>query len=226
MRLSKETADFQNRLGYSFRDPGLLVSALTHPSLAGPSRPSNQRLEFLGDRILNLIVAEALFNADQVATEGVLAPRYNALVRKETCAELAAAIGVGTVLRLGRTETVSGGRRKRAALADALEAVIAAVYLDGGYAEARRVVLALYGGRIDAVPDDAKDSKSALQEWAQARGQPLPDYVEISRSGPSHALVFTVEARLTSGETATASAPTKRAAEQAAAKTLLDRLEG
>ncbi len=224
MRLAAELAAFAGRLGHDFRDAALLVQAVTHPSHSAPTRPDNQRLEFLGDRILGLVMAEALLAADGAATEGQLAPRFNALVRKETCAAVARDIGLGEVLRLGRSEMMSGGRRKEALLADALEAVIAAVYLDAGFAAAREVVLRLWGDRIGAVEEDARDAKTALQEWAQARGQTPPAYVEVAREGPDHAPVFTIEARLSDGTSARAKAASKRQAEQAAAQALLARV--
>lgn len=226
MRLSAEMRAFEARLGHDFRRPALLVEALTHSSMSSPSRGDNQRLEFLGDRVLGLVMAEALLAQDRAAAEGQLAPRFNALVRKETCADVAREIDLGAVLKLGRSEMLSGGRRKQALLGDAMEAVIAAVYLDGGFAAAREVVLRLWGGRIAAVETDARDAKTALQEWAQARGLMPPDYVELARSGPDHAPVFTIAARLATGESAEATAGSKRQAEQAAARALLDRLEG
>ncbi len=221
MRLSADLVTFSTRLGHRFRDPDLLIRALTHASISSPQRPDNQRLEFLGDRVLGLVIAEALLAADKGAREGQLAPRYNALVRKETCAAIARDIGLGDVLKLGRSEMKSGGRRKDALLGDAMEAVIAAVYADGGFEAARDLVLRLWQARIDKVDSDARDAKTSLQEWAQARGLPPPDYVETDRTGPDHAPVFTIEARLQSGQTASASAPSKRAAEQAAAKALI-----
>lgn len=226
MRLSAEMRAFAARLGHDFARPALLVEALTHSSMSSPSRGDNQRLEFLGDRVLGLVMAEALLEQDRAAAEGQLAPRFNALVRKETCAEVAREIDLGEVLKLGRSEMLSGGRRKLALLGDAMEAVIAAVYLDGGFAAARAVVLRLWGARIAAVEADARDAKTALQEWAQARGLAPPDYIEVARSGPDHAPVFTIEARLATGESAEATAGSKRQAEQAAARALLDRLEG
>jgi ribonuclease-3 len=218
-------AEFQARLGHEFADPALLVRALTHSSMSSPNRDDNQRLEFLGDRVLGLVMAEALLAHDGAATEGQLAPRFNALVRKEACADVAREIELGTVLKLGRSEMLSGGRRKLALLGDAMEAVIAAVYVDAGFEAARAMVLRLWGGRIGAVKEDARDAKTALQEWAQARGLPPPDYAETARSGPDHAPVFTIEARLQSGEQASATAGSKRQADQAAARALLDRLE-
>ncbi|MDJ1008899.1 MAG: ribonuclease III [Paracoccaceae bacterium] len=221
MKLSGELAAFEARLGHRFSDPGLLIRALTHPSISTEARPDNQRLEFLGDRVLGLVIAEALLAADAGAAEGALAPRLNALVRKETCADIAREIDLGAVLRLGRSETMSGGRRKTALLGDAMEAVIAAVYLDGGYSAAQAMVLRLWGNRIATVEADARDPKTALQEWAQARGEAPPAYVEIAREGPDHAPRFTIEVRLENGRKAAAAAPSKRAAEQAAARALL-----
>jgi|TARA_B100000378_G_scaffold9670_1_gene8251 ribonuclease-3 len=214
------------RLGHDFARPELLVRALTHGSIATATRPDNQRLEFLGDRVLGLVMAEALFQADPAATEGQLAPRYNALVRGETCAAIARRIGLGEVLKLGRSEMMSGGRRKEALLADAMEAVIAAIYLDAGFDAARQVVLILWRDRLDTLEDDPRDAKTALQEWAQANGMPPPVYEQTARSGPDHAPVFHVTARLADGREAQAQGVgTKRSVEQAAAQALLARLE-
>lgn len=224
MRLSADLAAFQGRLGHTFRKPELLVRAVTHASIGTATRPDNQRLEFLGDRVLGLVMAEALLSADQGASEGQLAPRFNALVRKETCADVAREVGLGDVLKLGRSEMLTGGRRKEALLGDAMEAVIAAVYQDAGFEAARTLVLRLWAGRIAAVEPDARDAKTSLQEWAQARGMPPPVYEEAGRSGPDHAPQFTVRVKLASGEAAEATAGSKRVAEQAAARTLLERI--
>ncbi|MEH7827349.1 ribonuclease III [Gemmobacter denitrificans] len=226
MKLAADLQAFEQKLGHRFRDPSLLVQAVTHSSLSSATRPDNQRLEFLGDRVLGLAMAEALLQADMAAAEGQLAPRFNALVRKEACADVAREIGLGEVLKLGRSEMLSGGRRKEALLGDAMEAVIAAVYLDAGFDAARAIVRQLWGPRIGRVEQDARDAKTALQEWVQARGQQPPSYTALGRSGPDHQPVFTVEVRLTSGESEQAQAGTKRAAEQAAAKALLARMEG
>lgn len=225
MRLSADLVEFQDRLGHKFRQPALLLRAVTHASISSPTRPDNQRLEFLGDRVLGLVMAEALLGADQQATEGQLAPRFNALVRKETCAEVARDIGLGEVLKLGRSEMMSGGRRKEALLGDAMEAVIAAVHQDGGFEAARQLVLRLWGDRIGTVAPDARDAKTALQEWAQARAMQPPAYTLTGRDGPDHQPRFTVEVRLDNGAAETASAGSKRAAEQMAAGTLLARME-
>ena len=225
MKLSAELAAFAARLGHDFARPELLHRALTHPSMSSPARPDNQRLEFLGDRVLGLVMAEALLKADKGASEGQLAPRFNALVRKETCAEVARALDLGAALKLGRSEMLSGGRRKEAILADAMEAVIAAVYLDAGFEAARGLILCHWGDRLHSVASDARDPKTMLQEWAQARGQTPPRYVEAGRSGPDHAPEFIIEAQLDSGESSRASAGSKRQAEQLAARALLERLE-
>jgi len=225
LKLAADLAEFSARLGHDFSDPSLLIRAVTHASLSTKTRPDNQRLEFLGDRVLGLVMSEALFTADVSANEGQLAPRFNALVRRETCADVARDVDLGAVLKLGRSEMVSGGRRKEALLGDAMEAVIAAVYLDAGLDAARAVILRHWARRIEQVDDDARDAKTALQEWAQARGQTPPVYTEIGRTGPDHAPVFTVEVQLVSGEAERAQAPAKRHAEQAAAKALLARVE-
>lgn len=225
MRLGADLIALCDRLGHSFARPELLMRALTHASISSAARSDNQRLEFLGDRVLGLVISEAVLSADREASEGLLAPRYNALVRKETCADVARQIDLGAVLKLGRSEMKSGGRRKEALLGDAMEAVIAAVYVDAGFEVARDMVLRLWGDRISSVEEDARDPKTSLQEWAQARGQQPPSYTETNREGPDHAPIFTVEARLESGQTASATAASKRNAEQAAAKMLLANVE-
>ncbi len=225
---------FALRLGHDFADLALLAHALTHASAIGEARAAirprrgerappqdNQRLEFLGDRVLALAVAEALLAQDPRAPEGAIAPRFNALVRRETLADVARGLDLGAVLRLGRAEARSGGRRKEALLADAMEAVIAAIYRDAGYEAARAAVMRQWGDRIGRVEEDARDAKTALQEWAQARGEAPPDYALVDREGPDHAPWFTIEARLADGRTALARAGSKREAEQMAAQMLL-----
>ena len=225
MKLAADLKAFEARIGHTFRQPDLLLRAVTHASISSTTRPDNQRLEFLGDRVLGLVMAEALLGADMDASEGQLAPRFNALVRKEACAEVAREVGLGDVLKLGRSEMLSGGRRKEALLGDAMEAVIAAVYQDGGFDAARSLILRLWGARIGAVEQDARDPKTSLQEWAQARAMPPPIYTEQGREGPDHQPIFTVEVRLESGEAELARAGSKRVAEQAAARALLARME-
>ena len=211
-------------LGHRFGEPALLEQAVTHPSATSPARPDNQRLEFLGDRVLGLIVAEALLAAYPGEAEGALAPRFNALVRGETLAEIAVEIGLGEFLRLGRSEATGGGRKKKAILADAMEAVIAALFLDGGMAAAQHFILARWQGRIEAPDTAPMDAKNRLQEWAQGRGMAPPAYAVTGREGPDHAPRFTVEARLESGETSGGQASSKKQAELIAAAELLARL--
>ena len=224
MKKSEAIRSFEQRLGYEFSNLSLLVEALTHSSIASDFRKDNQRLEFLGDRVLGLVMAEALLEIDQTAPEGTLAPRFNALVRKETCAEVARQIELGDVLKIGRSEMLSGGRRKDALLGDGMEAVIAAIYKDGGFEIAKTIIIKLWGDRKKNVKVDARDAKTMLQEWAQARGQNPPNYEVISRSGPDHAPDFLVKVILPSGETSEAMAGSKRQAEQMAAKELLQKI--
>ncbi len=211
-------------VGHRFADPKLLTQAITHPSASSPSRPDNQRFEFLGDRVLGLIVSEALLTAFPDAPEGDLAPRFNSLVRRETLAEVAAEIDLGSYLNLGRSENISGGRRKAAILADAMEAVIAALYLDGGLEAAKGFVLSHWSARLTKVQATPQDAKTRAQEWAQARGLSPPEYRTLDRSGPDHAPVFKVEARLGNGASAVGEAGTKKTAEQQAAAELLNKV--
>ncbi len=224
MKKSEAIRSFEQRLGYDFSNLSLLLEALTHSSIDSDFRKDNQRLEFLGDLVLGLVMAEALLEIDQTAPEGTLAPRFNALVRKETCAEVARQIELGGVLKIGRSEMLSGGRRKDALLGDGMEAVIAAIYKDGGFEVAKTIIINLWGDRIKNVKGDARDAKTMLQEWAQARGQNPPNYEVMSRSGPDHAPDFLVKVILDSGETSEALAGSKRQAEQMAAKALLQKI--
>jgi ribonuclease-3 len=221
MKLAADLRAFEARIGHRFRRSELLIRAVTHSSIGSATRPDNQRLEFLGDRVLGLVMAEAMLAADRQATEGQLAPRFNALVRKETCAEVAREVGLGDVLKLGRSEMLTGGRRKETLLGDAMEALIAAVYLDGGFEAAKAFVLRLWGDRVNEAEARVYNPKSALQEKTQGLGLGLPVYVEVDRSGPDHQPVFTIEVRLENGMTARAQAAGKRAAETAAAEAAL-----
>jgi len=225
VKLSADLRAFEARIGHRFSKPDLLIRALTHGSVSSPTRSDNQRLEFLGDRVLGLVMAAALLDHDTTATEGQIAPRFNALVRKEACADVARQIDLGAVLKLGRSEMLSGGRRKQALLGDAMEAVIAAVFRDAGFEAAGDMIRRLWGDRITTVETDARDAKTALQELVQARGEQPPAYVELARTGPDHAPAFTIAARLQNGDEAQATAGSKRQAEQAAATALMAKLE-
>lgn len=212
-------------LGHRFADLSRLERAVTHPSAATGMRPDNQRLEFLGDRVLGLVVAEMLMQRFPDLPEGELAPRFNALVRRETLAEIAQGMDLGRFLRLGRSEQTSGGRRKAAILADALEAVIAALYLDGGLAPAAAFIRTHWQQPMQSVRSSPLDAKTRAQEWLQGRGLRPPDYVLIDRTGPDHAPVFTIEAQLEDGRSARGTAKSKKLAEQEAATALLLQLE-
>jgi ribonuclease-3 len=225
LKLAAELIEFCARLGHDFADPELLIEAVTHSSLSSTTRSDNQRLEFLGDRVLGLVIAEALSDRDPEASEGQMAPRFNALVRKETCAEIARGLDLGAALKMGRSEMISGGRRKQAILADGMEAILAAVYRDAGFEVAKTLILRLWDTRIDAAKIDARDAKTTLQEWAQARGMKPPKYVEVGRSGPDHAPVFEIEAQLSNGISGAGTAESKRNAQQAAADAVLRQVE-
>ncbi|MCI4660202.1 MAG: ribonuclease III [Neomegalonema sp.] len=222
-----DNADFvavETVIGYRFQDRALLAEALTHVSAGGEARPNNQRLEFLGDRVLGLIIAQALLAAFPNEAEGQLAPRLNALVRKETLAEIGSGLDIGAHMQMARSEAMTGGRKKQALIADAMEALIAAVYLDGGLEAARHMVSTLWQDRVSAETAAPIDAKTALQEWAQAHGLALPLYRLIERTGPDHAPIFTVEAALSDGRSAKATDAPKRTAEQKAAAALLARI--
>jgi ribonuclease-3 len=211
-------------LHYKFSDAALLREALTHASsISRPGETTYERMEFLGDRVLGLVIAEALYAAFPQAKEGELAPRLTALVRAETCAAVAGTLKLGDHLILGESEMQSGGAGKPAILADAIEAVIGAIFLDGGYEAARDFVFRHWRGFIDGSPQVARDAKTLLQEWAQGRGYPLPHYETTERSGPDHAPQFSVSVRVEQFKPADGSGPSKRQAEQQAAENFLRR---
>jgi ribonuclease-3 len=218
-----ELGDLEARLGHSFANALLVEQALTHPSasLAGGA-PSYERLEFLGDRVLGLAVSEMLCEAYPGAPEGALAVRLNRLVRGETCAEVAQVWNVGPHLRLGVGEARNGGRKKIAILGDACEALIGAVFLDAGFPAARALVRRFWEARMRADAAPIQDAKTAAQEWAAARGLPLPSYVIVERSGPDHMPLFVMQIEIDGFAPERGEATSKRAAEQAAARAFLD----
>ena len=216
----------ETRIGYRFSDVALLTCALTHISaLKGPRNRtgSYQRLEFLGDHVLGLVISDMLFRGFPKADEGELSRRLADLVRKETCAEIAVTIELGAAIRLGSSEINAGARKRPAILADVCEALIGAVYLDGGYAAASALVERLWQARMQAKAQPLRDPKTVLQEWAQARGLPTPAYREVARSGPDHNPEFRVAVQLPEFAPAEGSGRSKRAAEQAAAAAMLTR---
>lgn len=199
--------------------------ALTHASVRGGkvARFDNERLEFIGDRVLGLAIAEALNGQYPDASEGELARRYNRLVRGEACAKVARTIGLGDHLILSESEADSGGRNKTTILADAAEALLGAVFIDGGFEKARGVVHRLWREQSELVPEVSVDAKSALQEWAQGQGLALPRYTVVARNGPDHAPRFTAEVLIAGKAPAQGEGASKRIAEQAAASALLTR---
>ena len=230
MTNARRAKGFEARLGYQFSDRTLLKRALTHASVRTTSKRAseqdNERLEFLGDRVLGLSIAELISEAFAKANEGELARIFNHLVRGETCADVARAIGLGEQLILSDSEASSGGREKVTILADACEAVLAAIFLEGGFDAARRIVRLHWAKRLETLPIEAADAKSALQEWAQGQGLDLPKYKELNREGPDHAPHFTTEVRVGGrkaplARVATGIGSSKRAAEQSAATALL-----
>jgi len=216
----------EERVGYRFKDGALLDCALTHISALKGARNragSYQRLEFLGDHVLGLVISDVLFRAFPKADEGELSRRLADLVRKETCAEIAVTIELGAAIKLGSSEANAGGRKRPAILADVCEALIGAVYLDGGYPAAEGLVERLWQVRMQATAQPLRDSKTVLQEWAQARGLPTPAYREVARTGPDHSPEFRVAVQLPNFAPAEGSGRSKRAAEQAAATAMLTR---
>lgn len=214
------------QLGYSFSNPDLLEIALTHSSAISPARRterSYQRLEFLGDRVLGLVVADMLYKRLPKANEGELSRTLNTLVRKETCADVARKLNLGSFLRLGESEARSGGAEKEAIIADVTEAVIGAVYLDGGFEASHTLVERLFGGMIGRANAKRADAKTALQEWAQGRALEPPTYDLAERSGPDHAPEFKISVAVKGFRAETAQGPSKKIAEHRAAESFLIR---
>jgi ribonuclease-3 len=225
-RRRRGTTAVEDTIGYRFTDPDLLERALTHISaLKGAQARSGsyQRLEFLGDHVLGLAVSDMLFRAFPRADEGELSRRLADLVRRETCAEVARVIDLGSALRLGASEANAGGRARVAILADVCESLIGAVFLDGGYQAAADFVARFWDERMRKPTRALRDPKTVLQEWAQARGLPTPEYREIERTGPHHDPEFRIAVSLPAREPAEGKGRSKRAAEQAAAAALLAR---
>ncbi len=225
-RRKRSATALENRIGYRFTDAAMLECALTHISALKGARNragSYQRLEFLGDHVLGLVISDMLYRAFPKADEGELSRRLADLVRKETCAEIARSIDLGAAIRLGSSEANAGARTRLAILADVCESVIGAVYLDGGYKAAESLVERLWEQRMRAPGQPLRDPKTILQEWAQARGLPTPAYREVARSGPDHNPEFRVAVQLPAFAPAEGMGRSKRAAEQAAAAAMLAR---
>jgi len=213
------------KLGHEFADFVLLQRALTHSSARtrGPKTHDYERLEFLGDRVLGLVIAELLIEHYPDDQEGELAQRFNRLVRKETCAEIAEALKLGDHIIMSASEAGSGGRGKLTILGDACEALLGAIFLDAGYDTARSIIRILWSDHINDNSTPLRDAKSALQEWAQGRGLDLPLYTDMSREGPDHAPIFITRVEVQGLEPAEGEGPSKRIAEQTAASAMLIR---
>jgi len=225
-RRRRAAGALEDRIGYRFKDGGLFERALTHISaVSGPHNPagSYQRLEFLGDHVLGLVVSEMLFRAFPRANEGELSRRLAELVRKDACADVARAMDLGSAIKLGSSEAQAGGRYRTTILGDACEALIGAVFLDGGFAAAAEVIERFWRDRMLTPVRPLRDPKTLLQEWAQARGLPTPSYREIARTGPQHDPEFRVAVELPDRAPAEGVGRSKRAAEQAAAAAMLER---
>ncbi len=215
-------AELEQRIGYTFKDRALLREALTHGSVHEglKKRPDYDRLEFLGDRILGLCVAERLLAEHQHEQEGELAPRYNSLVNRHACARAARAAGLGEALLLSPAEAASGGRNKEAILGDICESVIAALYLDSGLETARAFIMRFWGDAFEDAKGARRDAKTALQEWAAAKKKHLR-YVEVAQSGPEHAPHFIIDAHVEGFEPVRGEGSSKREAQRAAAEAFL-----
>jgi len=225
----------EDRIGHAFLQPQLLQDALTHPSFSAVSRKSNkakapisqyERLEFLGDRVLGLAVADMLWRKYPNEPEGDLALRFTAVVSQEPLAEVAVELGLDQAILLNAGTTKDNGRSNATILSDTCEAVLGALYQDAGFDVAKALIERLWAERILRNPTPKRDAKTSLQEWAQGRGLPLPKYSVLSQSGPSHAPTFEIEVVVQGQGTEVASGGAKRATEQAAAAAMLNRLTG
>jgi ribonuclease III len=219
-------AAIEARIGHKFADPALLITAFTHVSALKPAHKradSYQRLEFLGDRVLGLVVSDMLYRAFPNADEGELSKRLADLVRKESCAEVAKSLGLLDDIKLGQVGASAGARLRKSVLGDICEAVIGAVFLDGGYAAAAQFVERNWTERMRKLRRPLRDPKTVLQEWAQGKGLPTPVYREIERTGPHHDPQFRVAVDLPGLDPAEGVGGNKRAAEKVAASVMIAR---
>ena len=219
------TDDLLGTLGHDFQDRDLLEEALTHRSAASRDSVAYERLEFLGDRVLALVIADMLMEAFPEEAEGALARRLAVLVSQDTLAAVARDIGLGAHIRLSRGDADSGGRENDSILSDVCEAVIAAIYRDGGLEPARGFIQRHWQARLEAAVAPPQDPKTSLQQWALGRGLPLPDYAVVGREGPDHAPEFTVSVTVKGHPAAEGVGPSKRSAEREAARRLLTDLD-
>ncbi len=221
MKLNLNQKELCENLDYSFQNLDFLEQALVHSSLKSRGANNNQRMEFLGDRILGFVISDYLFTNYPEWKEGDLALNYNSLVCKKTCGEIAEQIDLGKSLIMGKSESKHGGRLKKAILADALEALISAVYLDSNLKTVKKLILNLWSSKLKNVGDVELDSKTALQHWIQGKGGGLPIYTDLKKEGLDHDPTFHVQVKLDNGLTANGMAKSKRYAQQKAAEKLL-----
>ena len=225
MKNTYHQKEISKLLDYQFKNNRLLEEALTHASARKSSKVNNERLEFLGDRVLGLVIAEELLTKNPNSTEGEVATYYNSLVKKETCAFIAKEIGLENLLTLGKSVKRTNDRQKDKILGNAIEALIGAIFLDAGFDTSKELVLKVWRKRIDIVRDIEAHAKTALQELLQSKGQEPPTYKQISRTGPDHDPDFCVEVVLGSGLKAIGNGSTKRMAETKAAEQILEKIK-
>ena len=225
MKNTYHQKEISKLLDYQFKNNRLLEEALTHASARKSSKVNNERLEFLGDRVLGLVIAEELLRKNPNSTEGEVATYYNSLVKKETCAFIAKEIGLENLLTLGKSVKRTNDRQKDKILGNAIEALIGAIFLDADFDTSKQLVLKVWRKRIDIVRDIEAHAKTALQELLQSKGQEPPKYKQISRTGPDHDPDFCVEVVLGSGLKAIGNGSTKRMAETKAAEQILEKIK-
>ncbi len=225
MKNTYHQKEISKLLDYQFKNNRLLEEALTHASARKSSKVNNERLEFLGDRVLGLVIAEELLRKNPNSTEGEIATYYNSLVKKETCSFIAKEIGLENLLTLGKSVKRTNDRQKDKILGNAIEALIGAIFLDAGFEISKQLVLKVWRKQIDIVRDIEAHAKTALQEFLQSKGQEPPAYKQISRTGPDHDPDFCVEVVLGSGLNAIGNGSTKRMAETKAAEQILEKIK-
>ena len=225
MKNTHHQKEISKLLDYQFKNNRLLEEALTHASARKSSKVNNERLEFLGDRVLGLVIAEELLRKNPNSTEGEIATYYNSLVKKETCSFIAKEIGLENLLTLGKSVKRTNDRQKDKILGNAIEALIGAIFLDAGFEISKQLVLKVWRKQIDIVRDIEAHAKTALQEFLQSKGQEPPTYKQISRTGPDHDPDFCVEVVLGSGLKAIGNGSTKRMAETKAAEQILEKIK-
>lgn len=216
--------DLETRIGYTFENRAFLQQALTHSSRSGAK--NNERIEFLGDRVLNLVIAESLFRRFPDESEGNLAKRHSALVQGRMLAVIGGIVGLGDFINMSDAERQSGGAENENILSDAMEAALGAIFLDGGLEPARDVILRLWGDNITTLTEVHQDPKTELQEWVQARGLPLPEYIIVDRSGPDHAPLFVIEVRVRGYDPVRAEGSSRRQGEKTAARKMMTIVKG